>query len=68
MPIDQPKIVSDAQFDVFERTTDLLAHHLAFFRDEHTDNVTENDRLMAGHLAGALWANKLLVEELPSKS
>lgn len=46
-------------FDVFEQAVDLMAQWLARFRDERAE-VTENDRLLAGHLAGALAANDLL--------
>lgn len=43
----------------FERATDLLASRLAFYREEGSE-PTENDRLLAGHLVGSLWANGLL--------
>lgn len=42
-----------------ERATEIMAVWLARFRDEEA-KPTDNDRLMAGHLAGALWANDLL--------
>lgn len=60
----EPTIVPDAQFDVFERATEVMAIWIARFREEDAE-PNENDRLTAGHLAGALWANKLLVGELP---
>ncbi len=47
----------------FERATDLMAMWLARFRDgDPCGDVepTDNERLMAGHLVGALWANDLL--------
>ena len=46
----------------FERAADLMAMWLARFRDESVEppEPTENERLMASHLAGALWANDLL--------
>lgn len=49
--------------EVFERVSDILATWLARFRSEDAE-PTENDRLKAGHLAGALAANDLLVREL----
>lgn len=59
-PASEPEEVDGAEFDAFERATEIMAHRLAFFRDEANDTPTENDRLLAGHLAGSLWANKLL--------
>lgn len=53
-------------FDVFERATEIMALWLARFRSEDAE-VTANDRLTAGHLAGALAANDLLVTEMPSR-
>lgn len=47
-------------FESFERATELMAMWLARFRDEAAE-VTDNDRLTAGHLAGVLAANNLLV-------
>lgn len=47
----------------FERATDLVAHQLANYRDgwdsPHVE-PTENERLLAGHIVGNLWANDLL--------
>lgn len=43
----------------FERATEIVARRLAFFREEGSE-LTENDKLLAGHLVGALWANNLL--------
>lgn len=47
----------------FERATDLAASQLAFFLrgggDERLE-PTENERLLAGHIVGNLWANDLL--------
>ncbi|MGY3592511.1 hypothetical protein ACVIGB_000542 [Bradyrhizobium sp. USDA 4341] len=54
-------------FAVFERATEIMTQWLACFRDEAAA-PTENDRLTAGHLAGALSANNLLVGKLPSTS
>jgi hypothetical protein len=53
--------------DVFEAAADLLAMWLARFRDEDSE-PNDNDRLTAGHLAGALAANNLLVPTLPEGS
>ncbi len=47
--------------EVFERAMNILARSLALFRD--SEEPTENDKLMAGHLAGALAAADLLVTE-----
>lgn len=57
--------MSEHNFDVFERAMQIMAKWLAEFRDEGSE-PTENDRLTAGHLAGALSANKLLVTEMPT--
>ena len=47
----------------FERATELVASQLAFFQrgggDERLE-PTENERLLAGHIVGNLWANDLL--------
>lgn len=43
----------------FERAAELVAGQLAFFREEGSV-PTENERLMAGHIVGNLWANDLL--------
>lgn len=51
-------------FDEFERATALLADRLAYFRDEENPVPTENEKLTAGHLIGALAANKLLGDVL----
>ena len=67
MPNNQPTAVPDEQFQVFERAAEVMATWLARFREEGAE-PNDNDRLTAGHLAGALWANKLLVGELPTKS
>lgn len=48
--------------EVFDRAMDILARRLALFRD--SDEPTENEKLMAGHLAGALAAADMLVETL----
>lgn len=52
--------------EVFERAMEIMAHWLAEFREEGSE-PTENDKLTAGHLTGALMANDLLVEKLPAK-
>lgn len=47
----------------FERATELAAHELARCRTGYDiDDVTptENERLLAGHIVGLLWANDLL--------
>lgn len=47
----------------FERATDLAARQLARARSGFEDldaEPTENDRLLAGHIVGNLWANDLL--------
>lgn len=55
-------------FDVFERATDIMARRLALFRTDNPDaEPTENERLTAGHLAGGLAANSLLVTTTPSQ-
>ena len=54
-------------FETFERATEVMAIWLARFRDDSAD-PNENDRLIAGHLAGALAANNLLVRELPART
>ena len=51
---------------VFERATEIMAQWLARFRDDDAA-ITENDLLTAGHLAGALAANDLLVADLPAQ-
>lgn len=44
----------------FERAAEVMAKWMPrLLRDEEAE-PTENDRLIAGHLAGALWANDLL--------
>ena len=43
----------------FYRARDIVADRLAFFREEDSE-PTANDKLLAGHLVGALWANDLL--------
>lgn len=51
---------------VFEAATEAMAHWIANWRtDFENSEPTENDRLMAGHLAGVLSARHLLVAELP---
>jgi len=55
--------MADRKPIVFERATDLMAMWLARFRvgDPCADETpTDNERLTAGHLAGALWGNDLL--------
>lgn len=54
-------------FDEFERATALLADRLAYFRDEENPVPTENEKLTAGHLIGALAANKLLGDVLAER-
>lgn len=48
----------------FERATELVAGRLASFRlgldCAEPFAYTENEKLMAGHIIGALWANDLL--------
>lgn len=47
----------------FERATDLAARQLAQCRagwDGPDAEPTENERLLAGHIVGNLWANDLL--------
>lgn len=47
----------------FERATDLAARQLALCRtgwDDLDAVPTENERLLAGHIVGNLWANDLL--------
>lgn len=44
----------------FERATEIVARSLAFFRDESRPEPTDNEKILAGHLVGALWANDLL--------
>lgn len=46
----------------FECATALVASQLAFFRDDSIEPAepTENEKLMAGHIVGNLWANDLL--------
>ena len=48
----------------FERATELVARQLASFRlgldCDDPFSYTENEKLMAGHIVGNLWANKLL--------
>jgi hypothetical protein len=47
----------------FERATDLAADELARCRtgyDVSEVEPTENERLLAGHIVGRLWANDLL--------
>lgn len=58
---------SEFNLDVFEKAADLMARQLALFRDDCAE-PTENEKLMAGHLAGHLSANGLLVSELPANS
>lgn len=50
----------------FERATELAASQLAFFlrgNGEERLEPTENERLLAGHIVGNLWANNLLNTE-----
>ena len=47
----------------FDRATALAARQLARARTGFEDldaEPTENDRLLAGHIVGSLWANDLL--------
>ena len=48
----------------FERAAKLVAQQLASFRlgldCDNPFDYTENEKLMAGHIIGSLWANDLL--------
>jgi len=47
----------------FERAADLVANELARYRVGYDVDLVEprdNERLLAGHIAGRLWANHLL--------
>lgn len=55
MTIDSP--AADFDIEVFEAATDRVARQLAFFRTDGFDKEpTDNERLMAGHLVGGLYA------------
>ena len=58
--------MAEANPTAFERATDLAASQLAFFMRGNGDErlePTENERLLAAHIVGNLWANNLLNTE-----
>lgn len=50
-------------FDTFESAAALVSNRLAFFRTDDFDaEPTENEKLLAGHLVGGLYANGFITK------
>lgn len=56
--------MTERQPIAFERATEVVARQLASFRlgldADDPFAYTENEKLMAGHIVGALWGQELL--------